>query len=82
MTLGVIACIGGVFATVIDVADIIFYAIAFAMVSDIFIGIYYGNILKIIFSEKRIKGIHKKVGVWIMIAMQIWWTLCQQSTLV
>ncbi|HBW13776.1 holin family protein [Proteiniclasticum sp.] len=65
---GIIACIGGVFSAMVGGADILFFAVAFAMAADIFTGIYYGNILKIISSEKGIKGIHKKVGIWIMIA--------------
>lgn len=49
-------------------SDILFFTVAFAMATDIFTRIYYGNVPKIISSEKGIKEIHKKVGIWIMIA--------------
>lgn len=65
---GIIASLGGVFISMVGGADVLFVALVFAMAADIFTGVYYGNILKMVSSERGIKGIHKKIGIWIMIA--------------
>lgn len=55
-----IGCIGVVFTAMVGGADILFFAVAFAMAADIFKGIYYGNVRKIISSEMGIKGFIRK----------------------
>ena len=65
---GIIAAIGGVIAGMLGGFDILLKALFFAMASDVATGFYLSKVLKMTSSSKGIAGIHKKVGICIMIA--------------
>lgn len=65
---GLIAAIGGVIGGMLGGFDILLNALLFAMASDVGTGFYLSKILKQTSSSKGISGIHKKIGILIMIA--------------
>lgn len=65
---GFIATVGGVIGGMLGGFDILLKALLFAMASDVATGCYLSKILKQTSSSKGISGIHKKVGILIMIA--------------
>ena len=65
---GIIAAIGGVIAGMLGGFDVLLKALLFAMASDVGTGMYLSKILKMTSSSKGISGIHKKVGILMMIA--------------
>src|SRR5690554_2530337 len=65
---GFVAALGGVIGSMLGGFDILLNALLFAMASDVATGFYLSKILKKTSSTKGISGIHKKVGICIMIA--------------
>ena len=65
---GILAALGGVIGSMLGGFDILLNALLFAMASDVATGFYLSKILKQTSSSKGISGIHKKVGILIMIA--------------
>lgn len=65
---GAFAAIGGVLAAMVGGFDTLFKVLMITMAFDVITGVWGSCILKIISSEKGIKGLHKKVGVLIMIS--------------
>lgn len=65
---GIIAAIGGVIGGMLGGFDTLLNALLMAMTFDVGTGFYLSKILKQTSSSKGIAGIHKKVGILIMIA--------------
>ena len=65
---GIIAAIGGVIGGMLGGFDTLLNALLMAMTFDVGTGFYLSKILKRTSSSKGITGIHKKVGILIMIA--------------
>lgn len=65
---GLIAAIGGVIGGMLGGFDGLLKALSLAMLFDVATGMYLSKILKQTSSSKGISGIHKKVGILIMIA--------------
>jgi len=65
---GIVAAIGGVIAGMLGGYDTLIKALLFAMASDVGTGLYLSKVLKQTSSSKGISGIHKKIGILMMIA--------------
>ena len=65
---GIIAAIGGVIAGMLGGYDTLMKALLFAMASDVGTGFYLSKVLRQTSSSKGIAGIHKKIGILMMIA--------------
>ena len=65
---GIVAAIGGVIAGMLGGYDTLIKALLFAMASDVGTGFYLSKVLKQTSSSKGISGIHKKIGILMMIA--------------
>lgn len=65
---GILAGLGGVIGSMLGGFDYLLKALLFAMLFDFLTGVYCSLILKLTSSSKGISGIHKKVGIVIMIA--------------
>lgn len=65
---GIIAAIGGVLGAMVGGFDLMILLLLATMALDIFTGVYLSFIRKVTSSEKGIRGIHKKVGILVMIA--------------
>lgn len=64
----VIGAIGGVLTTMVGGFDGQMQILAWAMLFDVLTGVYCGYILKQVGSSKGFAGIHRKIGIWIMIS--------------
>lgn len=64
----IIGTLGGVLANMVGGNDEIFQILLWAMALDVFTGVYCKALMKQVSSTKGIAGIHRKVGILIMIA--------------
>lgn len=64
---GLLATLGGVIGGMLGGFDTLLNALLLAMLFDVLTGIYCSLILKVTSSSKGISGIHKKIGILIMI---------------
>lgn len=65
---GIIGTIGGLMSAMVGGSDLMLNLLLITMALDIFTGVYNSKLNKNTSSEKGIRGIHKKVGILIMIA--------------